>query len=501
MHMSEIKVDRTPPESMRFETLDPKDWEKTRKLMYQMVDDAIDFTANLRDRKIWQEMPREVLESFTTSIPKEPMNASDVYSEFSKNILPYPMGNAHPRFWAWYIGSGTVSGFMGDFWASVMNPNLGGGNHAAHKVEEQVINWLKEILSFPETASGILVSGGSMANFTGLAVARNFKAGYDLRRDGLQTGRSKKMIFYASTEIHSSNQKALELLGLGTNGLRKIPVNEDFTINIELLKYQIAEDRADGLQPIGIIGSAGTINTGAIDDLICLASICKKEDLWFHVDGAIGAVAILADSIKEQLAGIELADSIALDLHKLLHMPFEAGCVLVRNRKVHRDTFSLTPEYLEKNTRGIASGNDWFLEYGLQLSRRFRALKIWMSLKEHGTKRFGRMIDRNVAQAKYLENLINNFEDVELTAPIGLDIVCFRFNPGNRTIKELNALNKEIKLRIEEQNIALPGYTTINGIYCLHIAIASHRTTFEDLEVLLENVLKIGAELQASKTK
>lgn len=493
--MLDIDKEKAATKSTEFETLDPQDWEKARQLMYQMIDDAIDFTANLRDRKIWQEMPEAVLESFTTAIPKHPTNAANVYTEFSQNILPYPMGSAHPRFWAWYIGNGTVSGFMGDFWASVMNPNLGGGNHAAHKVEEQVVNWLKEILSFPKTASGLFVSGGSMANFTGLAIARNVKAGYDIRAEGLVTQKSKKMIVYASTEIHSSNQKAIELLGLGTSGLRKIPVQEDFTINVELLKNQIAKDRAAGLQPIAIIGTAGTINTGAIDDLNTLATICDQEDLWFHIDGAIGAVAILADSVKAQLAGIERADSLALDLHKWLQMPFEAGVVLVKNKKAHRNTFSLTPEYLAKNTRGVAAGDNWFLDYGLQLSRRFRALKVWMSFKEHGTKRFGRMIDRNVAQAKYLGKLIRANKDLELTAPISLDIVCFRYNPGHKTLGVLNALNKEIKLQLEEQNIALPGYTTINDIYCLHIAIASHRATYNDFDVLIENVLKIGEEL------
>ena len=194
-----------------FETLDPKDWEKSKALMHQMVDDAFNYTKNVRDRKIWQEMPESVLNAFKTGLPKQPSDAEDVYKELQKNVLPYPMGNLHPRFWAWYMGSGTISGVMGDFWASILNPNLGGGNHAAHKVEEQVVDWIKEIIEFPKSASGLLVSGGSMANYAALAVARNVKAGYDIRAEGLK---ENNLVFYGSTEIHSCNTKAVELIRL-----------------------------------------------------------------------------------------------------------------------------------------------------------------------------------------------------------------------------------------------------------------------------------------------
>jgi glutamate/tyrosine decarboxylase-like PLP-dependent enzyme len=478
-----------------FETLDPKDWEESKALMHQMVDDAFDYIKDIRDRKIWQEMPEDILNSFSSSIPKEPSNAKEVYSELQKNVLPFPMGNVHPRFWAWYMGNGTVSGVMGDFWASVINPNLGGGNHAAHKVEEQVVNWIKEIIEFPESSSGLLVSGGSMANYVALAVARNLKVGYDIRSEGLH---ENNLVYYASTEIHSCNTKAIELLGLGTKGLRKIAVNDDYTININALQQQIKNDKANGLQPICVIGTSGTVNTGAVDNLDAIANICEEENLWFHVDGAIGAIAMLSEKIKPQLKGIERADSVALDLHKWLHMPFEAGCVVLKDKKAHKDTFSLIPEYLAKNTRGIASGENWFSEFGLQLSRRFRALKIWMSLKEHGSERFGRMISRNVDQAYYLGYLIDKHSTLELIAPIGMDIVCFRFNPGNKDLDQLNALNKEIKLQLEEQAIALPGYTTLNGAYCIRCAISSHRVTNEDFDVLVENVLRIGNELLTS---
>lgn len=246
------------------------------------------------------------------------------------------------------------------------------------------------------------------------------------------------------------------------------------------------------MQPICVIGTSGTVNTGAIDNLNAIADICEKENLWFHVDGAIGAIAMLSNKVKPQLNGIQRANSVALDLHKWLHMPFEAGCVLIKDSYEHKNTFSLIPEYLEKNTRGLASGDNWFSEYGLQLSRRFRALKVWMSLKEHGSEKFGRMITKNVDQAYYLANLIETHPDLELLAPVGMDIVCFRYNNGNNTLNELNAINKEIKLQIEERAIALPGYTTLNNIYCIRCAISSHRVTNADFDDLITHILSIG---------
>ena len=475
-----------------FETLDPKDWEQHKALMHQMIEDAFDYTKNVRDRKIWQQMPQDVLDEFTTSLPKKETSADKVYKSLQENVLPYPMGNTHPRFWAWYMGNGTISGAIGDFWAAIFNPNLGGGNHAGHKVEEQVVNWIKEIVGFPKSSSGLLGTGGSMANTVALTVARNVKAGYDIRKEGL---RENNLVYYASTEIHSCNTKAVELLGLGTKGLKKIKTNDDYTINLDSLKQQIAEDKANGLQPICVIGTSGTVNTGAVDDLDAIANICESENLWFHVDGAIGAIAMLSETIKPQLKGIERADSVALDLHKWLQMPFDVGCVLVKDSEGHKNTFSLIPEYLEKNTRGLGSGENWFSEYGIQLSRGFRALKVWMSLKEHGSEKFGRIISRNVEQAKYMEQLVSKNELLEMVAPIGMDIVCFRYNPGEKNLIELNAINKEIKLQLEEQAIAVPGYTTLNEVYCLRMAISSHRSTFNDVEEVINQIVRIGNEL------
>ena len=479
-----------------FETLDPENWDQMSELAHRMVDDVLSYFQSARERPAWQPVPADVAERLTAAAPQEPIGAPAVYDEFRRDILPFAMNTSHPRFWAWYMGSGTVLGALADLLAATLNPNLGGGNHAAPLVESQVIAWIREMVGFPAEASGLLTSGASMANFTALTVARNTACGYDVRREGVQAAPGP-LTAYASSEIHSCNQKAVETLGLGSEGLRLIPVQPDFTLNLDALATQVAADRRAGRVPFCVIATAGTINTGAIDDMNAIADFCAHEALWFHVDGAIGAVAVLADNVRDQLAGMARADSIALDLHKWMHIPFEAGCVLVRDAAAHRDSFALVPEYLqrEEDGRGMASGSMWFSDYGLQLTRQFRALKVWMSIKEHGLHRFGRMIARNVEQARYLGQLVEQTDHLERIAPIGLDIVCFRFNPGGQDREALNRLNQALLIKLQESGLAAPSYTTLNGIYCLRVAISNHRSRFEDFDLLVDEVVRIGQRL------
>ena len=478
-----------PPES-----LDPADWQAMRTLAHRAIDDGFDWLSTVRERPVWQPTPEAISAQFQRPLPRTPQGAEAAYQDFLNWVLPFPMGNVHPRFFSWFMGNGTAMGAIGDFLAAIVNPNMGGGNHVAMQVESQVLAWCKEMVGFPADAGGLLLSGASMANLVALAVARNAAAGCDVRAQGVRA-MPAALCVYASVEVHSCAQKALELLGLGSDSLRKVPVDEHYRIELAALQRMIEADRAHGLRPACVIGTAGTINTGAVDDLTALANICEREKLWFHVDGAIGAVVALAPKHRQLVAGMELADSVALDLHKWLHVPFEAGCALVRNRSAHRAAFALTPDYLKHAERGLASGALWFSDYGPQLSRGFRALKVWLSFKEHGLDKFGRLIDQNIAQAHELAALVTAQPLLELMAPVVLNIVCFRYRPAALPPDKLNALNEELLIRLHESGIAAPSYTTLNGQYCLRAAIANHRTESRDLRIMIDAVVKLGAAL------
>ena len=480
------------------ETLDPEDWPQLRALAHRAVDDALDYLQESWRRPVWQPTPADVAAQFHAPLPRAPQGAERAYQDFREQVMPWQMGNTHPRFWGWFMGNGTAFGALGDFLAAIVNPNMGGGNHVGNLVESQVVDWCKEIVGLPPDSGGLLVSGASMANFVALAVARSAHAAIDVRAEGV-AALPKPLTFYASTEVHSCIQKAIELLGHGSKALRKIAVDDRYRFDLAALAHAVSADRAAGLEPCAVIGSAGTINTGSVDDLAALADFCARERLWFHVDGAIGAVVTLSETQRPLVRGMERADSVALDLHKWLHIPFEAGCVVVRDRKAHRATFSLTPEYLAHAQRGLASGADWFSDYGLQLSRGFRALKVWLSFKEHGLDKYGRLIDQNCAQARHLGERVQAAEELELMAPVGLNIVCFRFRGRGGTQQQLNALNEELLIRLHEGGVVAPSYTTLKGSYCLRAAIVNHRTRSADLALLIEEVLKNGRELQRAQ--
>jgi aromatic-L-amino-acid/L-tryptophan decarboxylase len=477
------------------ETLDPQDWDAMRDLGHRMVDDMLSYLQTVRERPVWQPIAPETRAKFKEPLPREPQAPESVYEAFKQDILPYPMGNIHPRFWGWVMGNGTPLGMLAEMLAAGMNPNVGGGDHIANEVESQVLDWCKEMMGFPAGASGLLVSGGSMANLVGLTVARNHLAGFNLRHEGLQQGNHPRLVLYGSNEMHSSVEKAVEMLGLGSQALRKIAVNEQYRIDLAALKEAIAQDRSAGLQPFCIIGNAGTVNTGALDDLEALAEICRIEGFWFHVDGAFGALARLSPVLSSLVAGIEKADSVAFDLHKWMYMPFEAGCILVRREEDHRRAFSLTPEYLTHAERGLAGGTHWFSEYGVQLSRGFRALKVWMSIKEHGSAKYGRLITQNVNQARYLASLVDEAGELERLAPVPLNIVCFRYRAAGYDEAALNRLNQELLIRLHESGMAAPTYTTLDGKYALRAAITNHRSRREDFEILVREVIRLGQEL------
>ncbi len=480
------------------ETLDPEDWGEFARIAHAAIDRAIARTASLRDRPVWQPMPDRVREGFRQPLPQQPLPLQAVVAAAWDGILEYPMGNTHPRFWMWYMGASCLTGALADFLAAADGSNLGGGNHAAAECEHQVIDWLVQIAGFPAAASGTLTSGGSVANLIGLTVARNRMAGIDLREQGL-AALPLPLRFYASDQVHGCHQKAVELLGLGNRALRRIPTGPDCRMDLPALAAAIAEDRAAGWQPACVIATGGTVNTGAVDPLGAIADLCRAEALWFHVDGCIGALARLSQRHRHLLDGMERADSLALDPHKSLHVPFEAGCVLIRDARAHLETFALHAEYLDPSLRGIAAAG-WLLDYGLQTTRGFRALKVWMMLKQHGAARFGRIVARNIDQAQRLAARIDAEPRLKRLAPVTLDIVCFRYDPGGLDPAALVALNAEIMMRLQEQGIAAFSDTSVHGEHGLRAAICNHRNSDDDLDLAIAALIATAEAVMRGET-
>jgi aromatic-L-amino-acid decarboxylase len=485
-------------EALLEETLDPNDWESMRALGHRILDDALDYLESLRDRPVWQHAPQQVKAHFEGAPPLAPQPSAEVYQEYLQYILPHQLGNSHPRFWGWVAGTGTVMGMFAELLAAATDAVSGSFSYLSNNyVEMQVLNWCKTLLGYPLTASGLFTSGCSASNLIGLAVARNAKAEFDLRCQGMR-GALQQMTIYCSEEAHSSIQKAVELLGFGSDSLRLVSVNESMQINLAALKAAIKKDRANGLFPLCVVGVAGTTNTGAIDDLQGLANICNEEGLWFHVDGAFGAWAAIAPKSKHLVAGLERADSLAFDLHKWMYLSYPIGCVLVKSADEHRRAFSLTPQYLAhgEGDRGL-TGIDvpWLSDCGFELSRSFHALKAWMTIKEHGTAKYGRLIQQNIDQAHYLSQLVEASPELELALPVSLNVVCFRYTRPNLNDATLDDLNKHIEIELQERGIAVPSVVSIGDKKYLHAAITNHRSRRRDFDVLVREVIRIGNEM------
>ena len=478
-------------EEDRGATLDPADWPAFRAQAHRMLDDMLDYVRDIRERPVWQPAPGEVRARFRAAVPEAPSDLAAVHTEFLRDILPYAAGNVHPGFMGWVHGGGTPVGMLAEMLAAGLNANLGGRDHAPIEVERQMVRWMQGIFGFPESASGLFVTGTSLANLIGVLIARDAELGFEVRCGGV-AGSPKRLTAYASVAAHGCIAKALDIAGIGSDALRPIAVDARHRISLEALREAIGDDRRTGRTPFLVVGTAGTVDTGAIDDLDGLATICRDERLWFHVDGACGALAMLAPDLAPRLAGIERADSLAFDFHKWGQAPYDAGFILVRDGVLHRNTFATSAPYLRREARGLAAGAPWPCDYGPDLSRGFRALKTWFTLKVYGTAALGAMISRTCALARYLEMRIAARPELELLAPVELNVVCFRYRA-----EDAQRINPRIVIELQESGAVAPSTTIIDGRLAIRAAIVNHRTGEREIDRLVEKTVELGRAMEA----
>jgi aromatic-L-amino-acid decarboxylase len=478
-------------------SLDPDDWAAFRAQAHSMLDAALDHAEGVRDGPVWTPMPEDVKAALVEPVPMDAQGTDKVCEDLLARVLPYATGNTHPRFLGWVHGAGAPGGIIADIMAAAMNSNLGGRDHGAIYVERQVIDWVKKLFDFPHTSSGLVVSGTSIATLIALTSARYAKTDYDVRRQGVRPEMGR-LVGYTSSEAHSCIARTFDMLGLGLDALRSIPVDDDYRMDIEALRQGIRDDLEAGHRPFCVVGSPATVNTGAIDDMDAISRVCQEHDLWFHVDGAFGAVAALNENLKPRFKGIERADSIAFDFHKWMHVNYDAGFVLIRREDIHREAFTLRREYLTAAPRGLAAGNPWFCEYGPELSRGFRALKVWFHLKEHGIKQITDKVADNCRQAQHLEELVKQHSELELSTPVTLNICCFRYVMPEMTDTALNRINEEIVMDLQESGVAAPSTTKLQGKLAIRVNITNHRTTMGDMDILVNEVVKLGNAIVAA---
>ena len=475
--------------------------EEFRRLAYRAVDMATTYLEGLPSKPVFQRMREEERHAIMNmQLPDSALSGEDILKFVSEQILPHPMGNGHPRFFGWVNSPPACMAVLTEILAMAMNPSCAGGDHSAIYLEHCAIRWIMELIGFPPEGSfGLLVSGGSAASLTALAAARHrcFKnKGIDVRREGVSAHRLR---LYASTHTHSCIQKATELLGLGSDSIRWIEVDENYQILPKQLCTTIEEDFSHGLLPFCIVGNAGTVNSGAIDPLDDLAAIAARFGLWLHVDGAYGAIGKLDENAAPSFRGLECADSLALDPHKWLSVPVECGCVLVRHRQLLRDTFSLVPPYL-RNEPGKGIGNlPWFAEYGFQQSRGFRALKLWATLAHVGRNGLAKQIARHNTLARYLERRIETMPDLELCSRGKLSIVCFRCRPtaAGAAQQVLDALNKEVMERMQSEGAGFITNAVLGGRFVLRACILHYGTTEEHIDIMLDAVRRLASDVGA----
>jgi len=484
------------------------DWDAKRARAF--ADRTVDLWAELLERL--EELPvarrwtaQQVHDAVAIPIPEEPTSDDDLFSYLREVVFEWSGYCGHPRFMAYVSGPGTVPGAAADLLAAGLNMNVGGWqlSPSATEIELALTRWFAtEVFGLPTGSGGLITSGGAMANFIALKAARDHRAGWSVRTDGLAGG--PPLALYMSTETHVVSERAGDMLGIGTRGVRKIPVDEAWRIRMDLLRGQLARDRDEGVRPVAVVASAGTVSTGAVDPLGELADLCEREGLWFHVDAAYGGPAMLADDLRPIFAGIERADSIAFDPHKWLYTPHSGGCVLVRTMAHLKGSFDADATYIHQDKEYTQQGID-LGRHGPQFSRSFWALKVWVSLLAHGRRAYADRISHDAALARYLGASADQRADFELCAPVGLSICCFRYVPAGLPDADpaaredyLNRLNERLMTEIQLDGRVYVSNAILDGRFTLRACVVNFRTEADDIDAVLDVAAEIGAGLDAT---
>ncbi len=469
----------------------------------QWGDAAIETMANylgsIRDRRLYPNTnSSDIRERLDRALPNEGSGFDALLEIFRDAIVDLSRHNGHPRMFGYVQSPGTAIAAFADLLASMLNANLTAWRSApaAVELERLTIDWIKQILGYDSNAAGLFVSGGSMANLFALAAARRAKAPPDFPNQGARVF-TQTMRVYASTETHHSIAKAAALLGIGRENVREVHVDLRCKIDIDDLIAKITADLEAGYLPFCIVANAGTVMTGAFDSLTEIAAVAKTFNLWMHVDACYGGFATLAPSVRPLFAAIAQADSVALDPHKWLYLPVDCGCVLYRDPATARATFAHDADY----TRVIAHEADEafaFWDYGPELSRRFRALKVWMQLKAVGCRALGAAVENDLACARHLEQLVQASDDFEMLAPVELSIFCFRHRPPGLTNEQLDAHNERLLVELQRDGSSYLSNALINGRFALRGCVMNYRTTPRDMEILLEDLRRVARSTSTS---
>ncbi len=478
--------------------MSPQDF---RAAGHRLVDQVADFLASLGKRPVSPgESPRAVRQVLGDApLPERGTPPERLLEEAADLLFNHSLFNGHPRFWGYITSSAAPIGALGDLLAAAVNPNVGGWvlSPMAAEIEAQTVRWIAEMIGYPAGCGGLLVSGGNVANFVGFVAGRKARAGWDVRASGM-SGAGRRLRVYASQETHTWIHKAADLFGLGTDSVRWVPVDKQLRMDTSALRNMVREDTAKGDAPLLVVGTAGSVSTGAVDPLSELAAIACEHGMWFHVDGAYGGFAAVLPDAPPDLAGMALADSVAVDPHKWLYAPLEAGCALVRDRQALRDAFSYHPPYYHLIEAEEAVN---YFEFGLQNSRGFRALKVWLALRQAGREGYRRMIADDIRLAQEFYSRVEEHAELE-PFTLGLSIVTFRYVPRGfdrasaQAAEYLDRLNKQLLTRLQSSGEAFVSNAVVNGAFLLRACIVNFRTSLEDIQALPGIVVRLGREIE-----